>query len=98
VEAWAVTAETTNPDGRTVVLYATTWNKVVTRHPNMADHLEAIMATIREPDLREPDPRPGRERYHRRGGPLRWVRVVTEIEGEVDRVITAFADLKAPHR
>jgi len=45
---------------------------------------------------REPDPRVGRERYFGRGGPLRWIRVVTELHGDVDRVVTAFPQSNDP--
>jgi hypothetical protein len=38
----------------------------------------------------------GRERYFHRGGPLRWIRVVTELAGNVDRVVTAFPQSNDP--
>ena len=47
------------------------------------------MAAITAPDAREPDVRAGRERYFHRGRPLRWIRVVTELSGSRDRVVTA---------
>ena len=64
----------------------------------MADHLDAIAATIRRPDFREPDPEvAGRERLFRRGvGPQRWLRVVVEFRGGHDWVVTAFPQENDP--
>jgi hypothetical protein len=45
---------------------------------------------------REPGPRAGRERYFARGGPERWIRVVTELDGDADRVVTAFPQVNDP--
>ncbi len=45
----------------------------------MAAHLADTMSAIESPDHREPDVRAGRERYFRRGGPLIWIRVITEF-------------------
>jgi hypothetical protein len=45
------------------------------------------MAAVRTPDRREPDARVGRERYFRRGGPLRWIGAATELaDTGVDRI------------
>jgi hypothetical protein len=54
------------------------------------------MATVADPEHREPDPRPGRERYFRRGGPERWIRVVVEFAGQRDRIVTAFPQSNDP--
>jgi hypothetical protein len=69
---------------------------VLEEHVEMKDYLAATMAAITAPDDREPDIRAGRERYFRRGGPLRWIRVVTELSGSVDRVVTAFPQSNDP--
>jgi hypothetical protein len=45
---------------------------------------------------REPDVRVGRERFFRRGGPESWVRVVTEISGPFDKIVTAFPQANGP--
>lgn len=37
------------------------------RHPEMAEHLDAVLKTIREPDHAQADSVPGRERLYRRG-------------------------------
>ena len=64
----------------------------------MEEHLEAMMEVIEDPEHREPDRRPGRERLFRRGGPEAWMRVVVEIAGPIDRVVTAFPQANAPDR
>jgi hypothetical protein len=91
-------AETQDPDGRTVRLDSGTWNYVLHGHPEMVDYLDGVMDVIRAPDHRETDPRVGRQRYFRRGGPEIWLRVVTEFAGAVDRVVTAFPQSNDPRR
>lgn len=51
---------------------------------------------IEQPDYREPDAKPGRERLFKRGGPDRWIRVVIEFAGDFDRVVTAFSQAVDP--
>lgn len=89
-------ASAQNPDGRTVELDSEAWNHVLEEHAEMARHMDATMMTIESPEYREPDLRAGRERYFRRGGPLTWLRVVTEFSGNVDRVVTAFPQSNDP--
>lgn len=72
------------------------WDHVRTRHPSLAESLAEIVLTLENPDYREPDPRPGRERLFRRGGPDDWLRVVIEFDGEYDRVVTAFPQSADP--
>lgn len=62
----------------------------------MADHLDEVMATVSQPDHREPDSRPGRERYFRASGPQHWIRVVTQIAADIDLVVTAFPQQNDP--
>jgi hypothetical protein len=45
-----------------VVLFAIVYAKIVEEHPAVAD-LELVDRTVRRPDERRPDPRPGRERF-----------------------------------
>lgn len=88
--------ETRDRDGRTVVLLVRTWAHILDGHPEMLDHLGSVMETIADPEHREPDPRPGRERYFRRGGPERWIRVVAEFAGRRDRVVTRLCAVQRP--
>jgi hypothetical protein len=78
------------------LLAATERHHVLDQHVEMSGHLADTISAIRAPDHREPDPRVGRERYFGSGGPLRWIRVVTEIHGDVDRVVTAFPQSNDP--
>jgi hypothetical protein len=73
------------------------WNHVLDQHVEMSEYLAETMSAIEMPDHREPDPpRAGRERYFRRGGPLAWIRVITELAGDADRVVTAFPQSNDP--
>lgn len=91
-----IIAEVRNPEGHLVQLDKTAWNHVLEHHVEMMDYLVETMAAVSGPDKREPDVRAGRERYFRRGGPLRWIRVVTELSGNADRVVTAFPQSNDP--
>ena len=56
-----------DPDGREVVLLARIWqDKIARDHPELVDHLEAVMETVAEPDHVEPDALPDRTRFYRR--------------------------------
>ncbi len=71
----------------------------VQRHVEMRGELDLLLATIRAPDLQEPDPRPGRERYWLRTSPpfpFPWLRAVVQFEGDVDHVVTAFGQDNGP--
>lgn len=91
-------AETQSPDGRTVLLFMRTWRHILQGHPEMSDHLDDLLSVVEEPDHREPDPRIDRERFYRRGGPEAWVRVVVEMAGPIDRIVTAFPQANPPER
>jgi hypothetical protein len=91
-----IIAEVRNPEGHLVQLDRTAWDHVLKQHVEMSNYLAETMVAITTPDDREPDVRPGRERYFHRGGPLRWIRVVTELAGDVDRVVTAFPQSNDP--
>lgn len=79
-----IVLETRHPEGIRVVLPALVYAKVLEEHAAVAD-LELIDRTIRDPDERRPDPRPGRERFvHRESG----VSVLAVVEfGEVPAII-----------
>jgi uncharacterized protein YuzE len=91
-----VVAEAQNPESRLVRLESHAWNHVLEELSELADHLHEVVTTIREPEFRDVDARPGRERYFKRAGPLGCIRVVTEFAGEVDRVVTAFPQSNDP--
>lgn len=91
-----IIAEARNPEGHLVQLDQAAWDHVLSQHVEMIDYVAETMSAISSPDGREPDLRAGRERYFRRGGPLRWIRVITELRGTVDRVVTAFPQSNDP--
>jgi len=93
-----VIAEVRNPEGHLARLEEVAWNHVLDQHVEMSEYLAETMAAIETPDHREPDPRAGRERYFRRGGPLGWIRVITELAGAADRVVTAFPQSNDPRQ
>jgi hypothetical protein len=80
-----VIAEIRNPEDHLVQMDDVAWNHVIDQHVEMSEYLAEMMNTIKTPDHREPDPRAGRERVFRKGGPERWIRVVTELSGDADR-------------
>ena len=89
-------AEIRNPEDHLVRMDNVAWNHVLDQHVEMSEYLADTMATVEMPDRREPDVQAGRERFFRRGGPLRWIRVVTEFSGDFDRVVTAFPQSNDP--
>jgi hypothetical protein len=93
-----IIARVISPQGRTVELSAHTW-VYVQRHTEMRNRLDLLLKTLQSPDLQEPDPRPGRERYWLRAHApfqFRWIRAVVEFSGEVDCVVTAFGQDNDP--
>jgi hypothetical protein len=84
--------------GREVVLLDRIWqNKILRDHPEMAGHLDAVVATLQAPEHVEPDSSARRERLYRRGvGPSRWLLVVVSFEQTPGRVITAIGNRKDP--
>jgi hypothetical protein len=83
--------EDRDPDGRPVVLDEDGWEHIVNEHAEMASYQVALMAAVARPDHRDEDPRPGRERFWRRGvGPSRWLFVVVDFGDSPARVVTAF--------
>jgi hypothetical protein len=98
VDDTSMIASAISPQGRTVELTERKW-AYVQRHVEMRGELELLLAAIRRPDLQEPDPRSGRERYWLRAQPpfrFRWVRVVVEFKDDVDSVVTAFGQDNTP--
>ncbi len=81
-----------------MVLLARVWaGKIMLDHPEIADHLDAVLETVRRPDHVEPDVLPGRTRFCRHSvGPSRWLVAVVSYEQEPARVITALANRKDP--
>jgi hypothetical protein len=89
---------TADPDGRTVAFTAQSWRHIQSVRPELLNELDAIMSTITQPELREPDPRPGRERFYRRHvtDRVRWMRVVVDLNTDPAVIVTAFIQRKKP--
>jgi len=96
----ASAATVIDPEGREVVLLARIWeDKIARDHPELVDHLEAVIETVAKPDHIEADVLPDRRRFYRRNvGPSRWLMVVVSYEQQQARVTTALANRGDPKR
>ena len=85
-------------DGRIVEVHEEAWEHVMRGHPELTDSLDEVIETLKNADVIEADPRPGRQRYYRRLVPSGrvWLRVVTEFAGSRDLLITAFEQDTVP--
>lgn len=88
-----ILAETTTSDGVRVVLFEDTWSGHIVAsggHPELANHLDAVLAAVASPDQREPDEQAHRERFFKdNAGPSRWLMVVLDFGAEPARIVTA---------
>jgi hypothetical protein len=89
-----ILAETATPDGIHVVLFEDTWLLHILNpyngHPELEPYLPVVLATVTQPNHREPDPRPSRERFFKQDvGPSKWLMVVVDSENEPPRIVTA---------
>ena len=93
-------ATVVDPHGYEVVLLARIWKEKIARdHPELVDHLDAVMETVAQPDHVEPDALPARTRFYRRNvGPSRWLMAVVSYAQQPARIITALANRKDPKR
>lgn len=89
---------TADPDGRSVAFTARSWRHIESVRPELLNELDAIISAISQPDFREPDPRPGRERFYRRHvtDRIRWMRVVVDFNRDPAVIVTAFIQRKNP--
>lgn len=77
-----------------MVLFEDTWLRHILLpqygHPELEPHLTAVLAVLSDPDHREMDPRPSRERFFKQGiGPSKWLMVVVDSAQEPSRIVTA---------
>jgi hypothetical protein len=99
VEDQPTTAETTDPEGRRVVLAEAVWReKIVRDHPEIDTHMSDVLRAVTRPDHVAADPIfDARTRYYARGvGPSRWLLVVVSYEQVPARIVSAFANRKDP--
>jgi hypothetical protein len=93
------TAETTDPEGRRVILADAVWRAKIARdHPEIDRHLSEVLRAVTKPDHVAVDPIfAERTRYYARGvGPSRWLLVVVSYEQVPARIVSAFANRKDP--
>jgi hypothetical protein len=83
-----------------VTFTAQSWRHLHSVRPELLNELDATMSTIAQPELREPDPPPGRERFYRRHvtDRVRWMRVVVDFDTDPAVIVTAFTQRKNPDR
>jgi hypothetical protein len=83
--------ETTDPDGRAVVLTDERWEHVRLQHPNLDVEPAVLLNAVARPSRRLRGRRPSEEWFYRRGvGPTDWMRVVVHYEGDRGLIVTAF--------
>ena len=86
-----------DPDGRAVVFDAGSYLHVARRRPALLEHLDAVLATIANPDFRALDPIPGRERYYRQHiDSRRWLRVVVDFDDDPGWIVTVAVQTNDP--
>jgi hypothetical protein len=99
VEDAALAGETTDPDGKRVVLLDAVWReKIIRDHPEIGAHMSVVLRAVSTPDHVAPDPVfATRTRYYARGaGPSQWLLVVVSYEQTPVRIVSAFANRKDP--
>lgn len=83
--------ETTDPDGRRVVLTDERWEHVIVGHPYVRITPEELIGVVAEPSARMSGPESGEEWFYGTGlGPSRWIRVVVHYEHDEGLIRTAF--------
>lgn len=79
-----------DPDGRTVVFDRGTELHLALGRPDLLGESRLVLGVVANPDHREDDPRPGRERFFRRDlDGRRWLRVVVDFNERPGWVVTA---------
>ena len=89
--------ETPDPDGRRVALGEATWTHIVVEHDDLGCSPRDILRAVEDPGRRIHGREPHEEWFYAPGiGPSRWVKVVVHYEGDVGRIVTAFARRSFP--
>ena len=83
--------ETSDPDGRRVVLSEERWRHIVRRHSELEAHRERTLEAIETPTRRTHGHAANEEWFFLEGaGPSRWLQVVVHYEESRGSVTTAF--------
>jgi hypothetical protein len=96
-EEWA--PRILDPDGREVVFDGGAHLHLVRRkRDGLLDQVAVILGTVAQPDFRESDPIPGRERFYRRAfdGLEGWLLVVVDFTETPAWIVTAFVTYHDP--
>jgi hypothetical protein len=94
-----VLAHAFDPSGRLVIFDASGHLHLDDRRPELLEHVNAVMATISDPDVLLSDPRPDREQFYKLHlDGKRWLRVVVDFGSEPATVVTAFIQRVDPRR
>jgi hypothetical protein len=101
--AVAVLATVIDVDGRSVELTEERWAHIVgaepdrAGHPELVQHLDAVLRAVQAPDHRLPGRRDGEEWCYLEGaGPSRFLKVVVAYDGRAGRIKTAFGRRSMP--
>jgi hypothetical protein len=83
--------ETTDPDGRRIVLSTERWLHILEDHEELADELEEIRRGVSTPAIRRRGRWLDEEWFYLAGpGPTHFVKVVVHYERGGGRIVTAF--------
>jgi hypothetical protein len=99
VDNTLLAGETTDPQGKRVVLLDVVWRgKIIRDHPEIDRYLAAVLQAVSMPDHVVPDPGiEDRRRYYACcAGPSQWLLVVVSYEQSPARIVSAFANRKDP--
>jgi hypothetical protein len=89
--------ETTDPDGRRVLLASERWLHVTEEHDELREELSAILDGLAHPARRRRGREPSEEWFYLSGpGPTRFVKVVVHYESGEGRIVTAFPRRRFP--
>lgn len=91
--------ETIDPDGRRVVFDSGTRLHLALGRPKLMNEVDLVLGVVANPDHREDDPLPGRERFYRRDlDSRRWLRVVVDFNDVPGWVVTAMVQRNPPRK
>lgn len=87
-----------DPDGAVVVLSEERWSHIVDGHPELADQLDEVLATVESPTRRLPGRDAAEQWFYLEGAdPSRWIKVVVRYEtSDSGRIVTAFPRRSIP--
>ena len=83
--------ETTDPEGRSVMLLPETWRHIVETHAELDVPPEVVLDVVHDPHRRARGRERGEMWFSKSGsGPSHWIKVVVHYERGRGRIATAF--------